>query len=154
MLVQMPLSHTSPASHSSTSAGYGVGVGVREPGWRQCRRPLLSFPTPSLGLEIRAEASRAQEKHPTPKWTLTHSQVGYGALGPRPGAAKDPGPDSKKRGPSSPLLILAKQEASFCIPSSHTALGFLLLLLYPSSTFHGPLLPMSVMLPVCLSFSQ
>lgn len=48
MLVQMPLSHTSPASHSSTSAGDGVSEG-QDAGWVSSL--CYPFPTPAHGLE-------------------------------------------------------------------------------------------------------
>lgn len=51
MLVQMPLSHMSPASHSSTSAGHG---GVRGPGWGGLRLLPFSHGCPWPGaLELR-----------------------------------------------------------------------------------------------------
>lgn len=51
MLVQMPLSHTSPASHSSTSAGHGVGWGSEGQGGG--RVAGLYYPFPLLPLAWR-----------------------------------------------------------------------------------------------------
>lgn len=138
MLVQTPLSHTSPASHSSTSAGHGGGA-VRGPGWRQCRRPLLPFPTPALGLEIRAEASRAQEK----PGTLTPLPSGTRCPGAQARCYQGPWPclvpksvglallrsssPNKRHLPAAPLPIPPRPSSHFCS--------------YPSSTCHGSLSP-------------
>ena len=60
MLAQMPLSHTSPASHSSTSVGHR-GHQRSRMGWSWVSAPL--FPLLPTSWSTRAEAGGAGDKH-------------------------------------------------------------------------------------------
>ena len=60
MLAQMPLSHTSPASHSSTSVGHRGHQRART-GWSCVSAPL--FPLLPTAWSTRTEAGGAGDKH-------------------------------------------------------------------------------------------
>lgn len=113
MLVQMPLSHTSPASHSSTSMGH-----------RGCQRARMGrswasatlFPLLPMAWSTRAEVSGAGEKH----GTLTLLLCGTLCPNDQTRCCQQPWAtyDSKELRPPHPSSVLTKQ--------SHSSLGFLL----------------------------
>lgn len=98
MLVQMPLSHMSPASHSSTSAGHR---GVRGPGWGGLR-PLLFFfcSCPWPGGPKLSPAEHVRSMAPTP-----YSHVAHHALVAKPGASLI-STLTKQDAPSPPSILI------------------------------------------------
>lgn len=128
------------------------GVGVRGPGWRQSCRPLLPFPTPALGMEVRAEAGRAQEKHRT----LTPLPSGTPCPGAQARCCQGPWPYLIPKGVGLPLLCSSSQtRVIFLHPLFPYCPGLPLtsaLILSPPAM--APVLPVSVMLPACLSSQE
>ena len=112
MLVQMPLSHTSPASHSSTSVGHR-GCQRARMGWSWASATL--FPLLPMAWSTRAEVSGAGEKH----GTLTPLLCGTLCPDDQARCCQEPWAtcDSKELRPPHPSSVLTKQ--------SHSALGFL-----------------------------
>ena len=104
MLVQMPLSHTSPASHSSTSAGH---KGRQRAGVGRSQASATLFPLVLMAWSTRAEASGAYGKQRRP---LTPLRAAHHALGSRPVLPGTLGRVRVQRAQASPtFIILTKQ---------------------------------------------